>query len=85
MAMAMKLIEVIVRQECDTVVLMTGDTDLIPAIKTGNSLLPRTKIGVAFPLLRHNNSLQEAADYTASRTFSGLSSHPRSSSRTGPG
>src|SRR5690606_18364375 len=63
-AIAMKLIEVIVRQECDTVVLVTGDTDLIPAIKTVNSLLPRTKLGVAFPLFRHNNSLEEAANYS---------------------
>ena len=63
-AMAMKMIDVLVRNECDTVVLVTGDTDLLPAIKTVNSLLPRAKIGVGFPFRRHNNSLQQAANYS---------------------
>ncbi|HEX6938568.1 MAG TPA: NYN domain-containing protein [Longimicrobiales bacterium] len=63
-AMAMKMVEVLVRKECDTVVLVTGDTDLIPAIRTVNSLLPLAKIGVGFPFLRHNNSLREAANYS---------------------
>lgn len=63
-AIAVKILDVIVRQECDTVVLVTGDTDVIPAIRSVNQLLPRSKIGVAFPFRRHNNELETAANYS---------------------
>lgn len=62
-AMAIKIVDVIVRGECDTVVLVTGDTDVIPAIRMINRLLPRSRIGVAFPFLRHNNELEAVANY----------------------
>lgn len=63
-AMAMAIVEVLVTGECDTVVLVTGDTDLIPALQATKRLLPRAKIGVAFPHLRHNNELEAAAHYS---------------------
>jgi len=63
-ALAMKMVEVLVKQECETVVVVTGDTDLIPAIRAVQGLLPRNKIGVAFPFRRHNNELESVADYS---------------------
>jgi hypothetical protein len=63
-AIAIKIIDIFVRNEADTVVLVTGDTDLIPAIRMINGLLPRSKIGVAFPFRRHNNELEEVANYS---------------------
>jgi uncharacterized LabA/DUF88 family protein len=62
-SMAMKLVEVLVTAECQTAVLVSGDTDLIPAIRTVNRILPRSPIGIAFPVLRHNIELERAANY----------------------
>ena len=62
-AIAVKILDVLVRNECETVVLVTGDTDIIPAIRSANALLPRNKIGVAFPFMRHNNELERVANY----------------------
>ena len=63
-ALAMKLIEVFATGECDTAVLVTGDTDLIPPIRAVNRILPRSRIGVAFPVFRHNVELERAAHYS---------------------
>jgi uncharacterized LabA/DUF88 family protein len=63
-AIATSLLEVVVTAECETVVLVTGDTDLVPAVKSVKRLLPRSKIGAAFPFLRHNVELEQAVDYS---------------------
>ena len=63
-AMATKLLEVIVTNECDTAILVTGDTDLIPALKLVRRLLPRSAIGVMFPVFRHNIELAAEAHYS---------------------
>lgn len=62
-AIAVRLLECLVA-ECGTAVLISGDTDLIPAIRTANRLLPRCQVGVGFPFLRHNNELEGAANYS---------------------
>jgi hypothetical protein len=56
----MLLLEVLVTTECVTVVLVTVDTDLVPAVKSVKRLLPRSKVGAAFPFLRHNVELEQA-------------------------
>lgn len=40
-ALAVKLMEVLMTDQCDTVMLMTGDTDIVPAIKTAQKLFPQ--------------------------------------------
>lgn len=63
-AIGLKLVEVLARKECQTVVLVTGDTDLIPAISTARRLFSHCRVGVAFPFLRHNRSLADHADFS---------------------
>lgn len=63
-ALGLKLIELLARRECDTAVLMTGDTDLVPAIHTAKRMYPGNLVGVAFPFMRHNAELKIAADYS---------------------
>jgi len=58
-AIASKLIEVLEKKECETVVLVTGDTDIVPAIKTANSLFPDNLVLCAFPFGRKNKELQQ--------------------------
>ncbi len=63
-AIGLKLVEVLATGECETAVLVTGDTDMVPAISATRRLFPDRKIGVAFPFLRHNRELAELADYS---------------------
>ena len=57
-AIAAKLFEVIFNNKCDTVVILTGDTDIIPAIKACKSLFPNKTILCAFPYRRFNQELK---------------------------
>ncbi|MBU4445287.1 NYN domain-containing protein [bacterium] len=60
-AIAVKLLEILFKDECDTVVLMTGDTDLSPAVKRSMKLFPEKKILFAFPYKRKNKELLKLA------------------------
>lgn len=57
-AIATTLIDLLHRQKCDAAVLMTGDTDLAPAVRVARKLFPHAPISIAFPFLRHNRHLQ---------------------------
>ncbi|MBK6798281.1 MAG: NYN domain-containing protein [Acidobacteria bacterium] len=56
-ALAAKLLEVFILDSCDTAVLVTGDTDIIPAVKTANRLFPDKIIAFLFLYKRHNREL----------------------------
>ncbi len=60
-AIGAKLFEIFERNECDTVVIITGDTDLAPAIKTAKCLFPNKTILFAFPFRRKNDELAQIA------------------------
>ncbi|MEM9999088.1 MAG: NYN domain-containing protein [Bacteroidota bacterium] len=60
-ALAVKLLELLIRDACDTVVLVTGDTDLAPAVRTAQSLFPQKRVAFAFPYRRKNNELAKLA------------------------
>lgn len=56
-AIACKLLELLCNKHCDIAVLMSGDTDLAPAIRTAKALYPSAEIGLAFPFKRENRDL----------------------------
>lgn len=58
-AIATRLIELLCRQECETVVLVSGDTDLVPAIECARRLFSTCKVFVAFPYRRKNKELAQ--------------------------
>jgi len=60
-AIAVKLFELLHRQDCEAVILMTGDTDLAPAIRMAKKLFPASTVSIAFPYARHNRELQRLA------------------------
>ena len=60
-AIAVRLLEVFIKNECETAVLLTGDTDLAPAVRTAVSLFPTKRILFAFPYLRKNRELSKLA------------------------
>jgi Trk K+ transport system NAD-binding subunit len=60
--MSTKLLEVLHLDAADTVVLVTGDTDLAPAVRTAQSLFPTKRIWFVFPYKRKNSELARLAD-----------------------
>jgi uncharacterized LabA/DUF88 family protein len=46
-----------------TAMLVTNDTDLVPAIKMLKKIRPKKKIGVLFPLDRSSAELKQACDF----------------------
>lgn len=56
-ALAVKLIEVFDTDECDTAVLMTGDTDIAPAVRYVKQRYPTRQVCFLFPYNRKNREL----------------------------
>ncbi len=61
---ALKIVSEAVLNNYDTGILVSGDTDMIPAIETVRSLSLNKRIGVLFPLQRFSNELKEIADFS---------------------
>jgi len=55
------LIEVFLKDSCDVAVLVTGDTDLSPAIEKSRVLFPKKMVICAFPYARKNKELAQLA------------------------
>ena len=60
-ALAVKLLEMLALDECDTVVLVTGDTDLAPPVRAAERLYPQKRVLFAFPYRRKNKELKHLA------------------------
>jgi uncharacterized LabA/DUF88 family protein len=60
-AIAVRLLELLVTSSCDTAVLMTGDSDITPGIRCARRLFPRIRIYACFPYNRHSAELGTAA------------------------
>jgi uncharacterized LabA/DUF88 family protein len=56
-ALAARLFECFHTDECDTAVIMSGDTDIAPAVRTAQRLFPDKEIAFAFPFGRKNKEL----------------------------
>ncbi len=51
-AMGVRLLELFMKKRCDFVFMVTGDTDLIPAIMTAHRLFPKKPVSCVFPFAR---------------------------------
>jgi uncharacterized LabA/DUF88 family protein len=60
---AIHLVKGAFQNEYDTAILVTNDTDLIPAIKMVKINFPQKKIGVLFPIDRWSSELNQVADF----------------------
>ena len=61
-AIAMRLLEVFARDEADLAVLVTGDTDQVPAVEVAKNLYPERSVHCAFPYKRKNKELAQVSD-----------------------
>lgn len=60
-SIALKLLELFITDSSDTVILVTGDTDLAPAFRTAKRLFSGKRVLFAFPYKRKNNELAQLA------------------------
>lgn len=58
-AISIKVLELFHRDACDTIILVTGDTDLAPAVRTATSLFPTKEVCFGFPYKRKNKELAQ--------------------------
>lgn len=64
-AIAVKIIELGHLNECDSIVIVSGDTDLAPAVRTFRALFPKKQIYFLFPYNRKNQELKDISCNTA--------------------
>ncbi len=60
-AIAVKLLELFHKGECEIAVLVTGDTDVAPAVRAVARLYPQSELWFAFPYDRKNKELGKLA------------------------
>ncbi|MBP6745548.1 NYN domain-containing protein [bacterium] len=60
---AMGMVEAFVGEAADCAVIVSGDTDLIAAIRTAKLLFPEKRIGVLMPAYRGNNHIKSVAHF----------------------
>jgi uncharacterized LabA/DUF88 family protein len=60
---ALTLFELAVKDKYDRAVIVSGDTDLIPAIKAVRSTFPHKQIGVIIPVGKASNDMIKTADF----------------------
>lgn len=60
---ALRMVSEAVLGTYDTGILVSGDTDMIPAIEAIRSLSLNKRMGVLFPLNRFSNELKQVADF----------------------
>ena len=60
-AIAIRLYELFHADRCDTAVIVSGDTDLAPAVRGVNRLFPAARVLFAFPYARKNRELASLA------------------------
>ena len=61
-AIACRLFELLASDSADSIVLLSGDTDLAPAARLAKQLFPEKVVLFAFPFGRKNKELAQIAD-----------------------
>jgi len=61
-AVAAKLIEIYMKNECESAVIVSGDTDLVPIIKLAKDVYPGKITYFIFPYRRKNKELGQLVD-----------------------
>ena len=65
-AISAKIFELLIKDEADSIIVLSGDTDLAPVIRTVKFLYPEKYIIFGFPYKRENKELKKLA----SKSFS---------------
>ncbi|EGY24821.1 hypothetical protein DA2_3031 [Desulfovibrio sp. A2] len=60
---AIELMSSAFKNEYDTAIIISGDTDLVPAVRRVKNLFPEKRIGVLFPPGMRHGELERCCDY----------------------
>ncbi|HOL22904.1 MAG TPA: NYN domain-containing protein [bacterium] len=60
---AIKIFEVFYKKISDAIVIISGDTDLVPAIRTAKNIFNNIKIGVIIPYGNRSEELKSVSDF----------------------
>lgn len=60
---ALRLFQLAIRDNYDRAIIVSGDTDLLPAIKAVQATFPGKQIGVLIPIGRASEDLKKQADF----------------------
>ena len=75
-AVAVKLLEILHLDLCDISIIVSGDTDLIPAVKTARNLFPAKTVFFLIPYCRyHSNELKKVAPETFKMIYTQYIAH----------
>jgi uncharacterized LabA/DUF88 family protein len=74
-ALAARLFECFHTDECETAVIMSGDTDIAPAVRTAQKLFPNKEIAFAFPFGRKNKELTKLVQISFQMTKEQYNKH----------
>lgn len=72
---ALQMVRSLMSDECDTIVLIGGDTDLVSAVRTAKELFRAKQVGVAFPYRRENTHFKTVADFTFNISVDSYKNH----------
>jgi uncharacterized LabA/DUF88 family protein len=61
---ALTLLELLMKDSCDTAVIVSGDTDLLTAMRAAKRIFPAKKLCVGFPYKRAHKEMKQVADYS---------------------
>lgn len=61
-AIAVRIIELAVSADCETIVVVTGDTDILPALRSARRLARAKPLWIGSPFRRYNRELRHYAD-----------------------
>jgi uncharacterized LabA/DUF88 family protein len=74
-AIAVTLLELAITQACETIALVSGDTDLAPAIRAAKRLAPTVRLCSIFPYGRHNRELEQLVDVSFKMSDAAYAAH----------
>lgn len=60
---ALKLFELAVSNSFDRAIIISGDTDLLPAVRSVQSTFPDKQVGVVIPIGRHSENFKRTANF----------------------
>ena len=72
---AVSLFRLAHEDQFDTALLISGDTDLAPAVEAVRSSFPEKQVGVIFPMNRKNLELEAAAHFTMNIKYGRFTGH----------
>ena len=61
-AIAVRIVELAISSDCDTIIVVTGDTDILPALRVARKLAPAKRLWIGAPFRRYNRELRHHAD-----------------------